>query len=71
MVYSIAFSMSRDLKVTERIGYTILDLFSDIGGIQGLLQSFFSIIVGIFNHGLLDDMLISKLFKYRGSRSKR
>ena len=59
------FVVNRDLKVIERSGYTLLDLLSDIGGVQGILQSFFGMLVGILNYGYLDDSMVSKLYKYK------
>ena len=41
--------MSLDQTLIERIGYTILDILSDVGGLQGLLISGISFILGILN----------------------
>ena len=41
----------------------MLDLISDIGGMQGVLISVFAIIVGIQNHNMLENHLVSRLFK--------
>ena len=59
------------MKKIERIGYTFLDLLSDIGGVQGILLSFFSILVSVFNNTYFDDYLVSKLFKYREPAPRR
>ena len=59
--YSIMMSM--DQLVIERSGYTLLDVLSDIGGIQGILISGISFILSILNHNHLDNYLVAKLFK--------
>ena len=46
----------------ERSGYTLLDLLSDVGGLQGILISGISLILSIFNHNHLDNFLVFKLF---------
>ena len=47
---NISVEMNRDLKLLSRDGYTLLDLFSDIGGIQSILFSFAGTIVAILNY---------------------
>ena len=42
--------MNLDQIVIERSGYTLLDLLSDVGGLQGILISGISLILSIFNH---------------------
>ena len=54
-------------KIT-RTGYTLLDLLSDIGGIQGLLISLFSAVVGFLNKSYFDDQMVAKLYKYQSSK---
>ena len=46
-----------------RNGYTILDLMSDIGGMQWILLSFFAILMGVFNFNHFDNYLASRLYK--------
>ena len=64
VISAASFEMSLDMRHIERIGYTFLDLLSDIGGIQGILVSFFSVLVGLLNNTFFDDYLVSKLYKY-------
>ena len=52
-----------DLILIERNGYSILDLLSDIGGLQRALFSGVTIFLSIVNHNQLNDYLSSKLFK--------
>ena len=54
--------MSPDLIQIERSGYTLLDLLSDIGGIQGLMMSLFGFMVNFLNNGFLDHHLAGKLY---------
>ena len=52
-----------DLTVIERHGYTILDIFSDLGGLLGFLIKAISIFLSIWNYNYLDSILVSKLYK--------
>ena len=53
------FELSRDKTLLERNVYTVLDLLSDIGGIQGLLVSFFALIVSTLNTDRFEEHLIA------------
>ena len=55
--------MSYDQVLVERSGYTILDILSDVGGLQGILTSGILLLLSILNHSYLDTYLASKLFK--------
>lgn len=55
--------MSLDLTAINRNGYTILDVLSDIGGIQGILITSVSIILAILNYNNLDSYMASRLYK--------
>ena len=59
---NISIEMNLDLKFVSREGYTILDLISDIGGIQGIMLSFLAYVLSIFNYNLLENYMVSKLF---------
>ena len=65
----ISFEMNLDRKTLARSGYTFLDVLSDVGGIQGMFLSFFSIIVGILNYNHFENYLASRLFKVKGSKA--
>lgn len=47
----------------KRQGYTILDLFSDIGGIQSLLYQALAFLVSVWNYNMFDNYMVSKLYK--------
>ena len=55
--------MSLDQTLIERTGYTITDILSDVGGLQGALVSGISFILSILNYKNLDNYMVSKLFK--------
>ena len=50
--------MGKEKKVLTRNIYTVLDLLSDIGGVQGLLISFFAIIVTWLNDDHFEERLV-------------
>ena len=55
--------MSLDQTLIERNGYTILDILSDVGGLQGILISGISFFLSILNHNYLSNYLVSKLYE--------
>ena len=55
--------MESDLKVIQRIGYTIFDLLSDIGGISSIFGTTFASILSFTNYLYFDTFIASKLFK--------
>ena len=55
--------MDYDLLFVERTSYTVLDVLSDLGGIQSILISVIGLILAILNSNYLDDYLIFRLFK--------
>lgn len=59
----ISVEMNLDQQVIARNGYTILDYFSDVGGMQGLLLSFVAAFLSFWNYNMLDDYIIMKLFR--------
>ena len=55
--------MNMNLNVIQRDGYTVLDILSDVGGLQSVLISVFAILLSIWNHNYLNSYLVSKLYK--------
>ena len=55
--------MSPDLTVIQRDGYTILDILSDVGGLQGILISLISLFISMCNYNHLNTYIASKLFR--------
>lgn len=59
----ITIEMNLNDNIIARNGYTILDVFSDVGGIQGLFISFAAAFLGVANFQNFDNYLASRLFK--------
>lgn len=61
--FDLTVEMNLAQKIIARDGYNILDLFSDIGGIQALLISVAAYILAFWNYNHIDNFLASRLFK--------
>ena len=55
--------MNLDLISIGRAGYNIVDMLSDIGGIQSIIITSFSLILTIFNHKYFDGYMAQRLYK--------
>ena len=55
--------MNLDLLEVQRSGYTILDVLADVGGLDGILVQFSSLVISILNFNTLESYLVSKLYK--------
>ena len=55
----IQFEMNRDLIYVQRTGYTILEMLSDVGGVQAIVMSFMAFLVGICNYKHFDTYMAS------------
>jgi len=60
-----------DLTQLERSGYTLIDVFSDIGGIQSILISGITILINFFNFQNFDNYMATRLFKIKPQRKKK
>ena len=56
-----------DQTMVQRNGYTILDVLSDVGGLQGILITVITLVLGILNSNYLDNYLVSKLYKFEAT----
>ena len=54
-----------DLGIIQRTGYNVLDVLSDIGGIQSIIITTFSVLVGIWNYKHFDNYMASRLYKLK------
>ena len=54
--------MNSDLTIIDRSYYTLLDFFSDVGGLQAILFSFASLFLAIINQNSIDDLIVRNLF---------
>lgn len=59
----VTVEMNLNQVVTAREGYNLLDLLSDVGGMQGLLISGCAFWLGIWNYHFLDNFLVTKLYR--------
>ena len=66
LVQGIFIEVNPDLIVIARDGYTVLDLLSGIGGIQGILISIMCTFLNFWNYNHLENYLALKLFKFDG-----
>ena len=62
---TLSFEVNMDQIVITRSNYTVLDLLSDIGGIQGILAPILSIPLIFFNYKHFDTFMASKLYKIK------
>ena len=63
--------MNMDLNIIQRNGYTVLDILSDVGGLQGILISGISLFLGVWNYNNLENYLASKFYRFNPSSNKR
>ena len=62
--------MNMDLKILQRNGYTILDMLSDLGGVESILVAAFAFFLSIWNHNNFDNYMVSHLFTYSAEPNK-
>ena len=67
IVTSIVFEMNLDLEAISRTGYSVLDMLSDVGGVEAILVNFFGIMLGFWNYKSLDNYLVSRLYQLSNS----
>ncbi len=56
--------MSLDQTVIERSNYTILDVLSDVGGLESVIASAIALVLSIMNYNNLDSTMITQLFSF-------
>ena len=61
----MTFERNLNLSKISRDGYTFLDWFSDIGGIQGMLLSVIGVVVSIWNHNHVDNFIVQQLYQIK------
>ena len=62
IIMNISFELSLDLLIVLRDGYTIIDIISDLGGINAVCMVVFPMIINLFKGQSLDKYLVSKLY---------
>ena len=65
LIASFSFGVDLDQTVVQRMGYTFLDVLSDIGGIQSIVASTLVIFLTILNYNNLDNHLIARFYKQK------
>ena len=71
LVVLLSFEMDLNQYSIERAGYNILDMLSNIGGIQGLLVSFFLTILSVFNYKNFDNVMAAQFYKLKIDRNTK
>ena len=66
VVAQLSFEMNLDLLRINRDSYTVVDMLSDIGGIETILISGISVFLSIWNYKHFDFHLASQLYKIDG-----
>ena len=59
----ITFEVNRNEKVIARQGYSVLDFFADIGGIQQVIFSAILVLNSVWTYNHLDNYMVTKLYK--------
>ena len=54
--------MSLDLLIVARNGYTVLDILSDVGGIESILISGVTLFLSVWNYRHFDSYMVSQLY---------
>ena len=62
--------MDPNLLMYERSVYTIFDLLSDLGGLNGILMTIFGLICATWNYNAFDNRMVKRLFKIRKPESE-
>ena len=55
----VTLEMNLDLGMIQREGYNVLDVLSDIGGIQSIFITTFSTLIGVCNYRNFDNYMAS------------
>ena len=67
---ALGIDMDLTRTVINRTNYTILDVMSDVGGLESVLASLVSFLLGALNYNNLNSQMISQLFKFPGQGAK-
>ena len=67
-IHDVHFEMGKEKKVLQRNIYSVMDLLSDIGGVQSLLFAVFAFTVTCLNTDHFEERLVGQLYSYRKNR---
>ena len=71
IIFQIPFYLDSDRTVIQRDGYTAIDILSDIGGLNGLFATFFTLILSVLNHNHFDSTLASQLYTFKDQKKAK
>ena len=63
MIMLLAFGMSLDMQSIDRVSYNLVDVLSDVGGIQSIILTTFALILSVMNHNYFDSYMAARLYK--------
>ena len=66
----ISVEVNLNEQVIQREVYNILDVLSDIGGMQGLLLSGAGYLIAICNYHMFDNFMVTRLYKLEKPKDK-
>ena len=67
---AVNYEIDFDLSEYRRSYYTTLDFFSDIGGLQSILITFFSVLLSVINQNRIGNFLAFNLFMIAPEKDK-
>ena len=62
-IFGFMYEMSLDLLIVSRNSYTLLDILSDVGGIESIFVTCISLILSILNYKYFDSYMVSHLYQ--------
>ena len=65
MLMLLSFGMSLDMQSIDRASYNILDMLSDVGGIQSIIFTTFALILSVLNYNYFDSYKAARLYKLK------
>lgn len=66
LVLMFSIQMQMDQVNIGRVGYNVIDMLSDIGGIQSIILTTFALVLSILNHNYFDNYMAQRLYKMQG-----
>ena len=66
LVAQVSFEMNLDVVRIARDGYTVIDMLSDIGGMEAIIISGITIFLSFWNYKNFDSYMASNLYKLAG-----
>ena len=61
--FDLTIEMNMDQNLIQRMGYTVLDLLSDIGGILEIMTILITYFLAFWNYNYFENFMVSRLFK--------